>query len=173
MTDMPEYFDIISRLEKLHLLRRIILQHSTAGLELHMGQLPILEYIRQHGGCTQVELAENLMVSPASIALSTKRMKREGLLEKKADETNLRRNQLTITPKGIELSKRCRSIFDEFDQRIFRGFSSAELVQLRDTLDKMLGNITDTPAEELDIFALKKFLDRTANGKMVQKEKNE
>lgn len=147
-------FEVISRMEKLHLLRRIILQKATADIGLHMGQLPILEYVRKNDGCTQAELAEKLLVSPASIALSTKRMEKEGLLEKHVDENNLRRNQLTVTEKGRKISEQCRSIFNEADTRMFAGFDKNELEHFLACLDKMLFNITGKDAEHFDLFTL-------------------
>lgn len=146
--------EVISRMEKLHLLRRIILQKATADIGLHMGQLPILEYVRKNDGCTQAELAEKLLVSPASIALSTKRMEKEGLLEKHVDENNLRRNQLTVTEKGRRVSERCRNIFNEADTRMFDGFEKSELEHFLACLDKMLFNITGEDAEHFDLFTL-------------------
>lgn len=146
--------EVISRMEKLHLLRRIILQKATADLEIHFGQLPILEYVRKNDGCTQMELAEKMLVSPASIAVSTKRMKQEGLLEKHVDENNLRQNRLTVTEKGRRVSAQCRRVFDEADTRMFKDFKEEEISALLASLDKMLFNITGKDTEHFDLFTL-------------------
>ncbi len=148
------YFETIGKMEKLHILRRIILQKATADIGLYLGQLPVLEHVRANNGCTQAELAEKMFVSPASIALSTKRMEKEGLLEKHVDENNLRRNQLTITEKGRKLSTECRKIFDEVDAKMFSGFTDEELEQFMKFLDKMLSNITGGNSEDIDILTL-------------------
>ena len=141
-------------MEKLHLLRRIILQKATADTGLHMGQLPILEYVRKNDGCTQAELAEKMLVSPASIALSTKRMKREGMLEKRVDEDDLRRNQLTVTEKGCRISEKCRKVCDEVDSKLFADFDERDYEQFVEYLDRMLFNITGKSGEDLDLFTL-------------------
>lgn len=140
------YMDLVNRLHKLQLLRRCFLQSALEGAHLHFGQLPVLEYISKHTGCTQVEISDNLAVSPASIALSTKRMQKAGLIEKKIDEQNLRCKRLYLTPKGAQASIASRRAFNEFDARMFQGFSETELADLRLYLDRMTQNITDEPA---------------------------
>lgn len=139
--------NLIGQMETLHLLRRVALQKATAELELYYGQLPILEYVSRHEGCTQAELAMELMVSPASIALSTKRMQKSGLLSKAADEDNLRCNKLAITDKGRLIAQQCRDIFDGYDCKTFEGFSSEELDVFASYLSRILKNLT---GEELD-----------------------
>lgn len=149
-----KYFEVVGSMEKLHILRRIVLQKATSDIGLYIGQLPILEHIRHNDGCTQAELAEKMFVSPASIALSTKRMEKEGLLKKQTDKDNLRRNKLTITKKGREISEECRKVFDEVDEKMFAGLSSDEVSQFKELLDKMLISLTGQGAEDIDIFTL-------------------
>ena len=60
--------ELAAKLQKIHLLRRIFVQKSQPDIELYFGQLPILEYVRQNDGCTQIEIAEKLCVTPASIS---------------------------------------------------------------------------------------------------------
>lgn len=138
-----KYLGVIGRLEKLSILRRIESNKISADAGLYMGQLPILEYIIHHDGCTQNEIANILSVSPASIATSTKRLQKAGLVKKQIDEENLRKNMLSVTEKGVELAKKCRKSFDEFNQRLFSGFSDDELLTMMEHLDRLVSNISD------------------------------
>jgi len=140
------YQCMIGRFERLHLYRRITLQKAAADVDLHYGQLPILEYVKQNNGCSQSELAEKLCVTPASVALSTKRLEKAGLLKKITDVQNLRRNSLSITQKGIDVSQKCREAFDRLNYKMFSDFSEEEILQMRDYLDRLLKNA----AEECD-----------------------
>jgi DNA-binding MarR family transcriptional regulator len=140
--------ELVGRLMKLGLLRRLAIQEATADIGLYFGQLPILEYLMDHDQCTQKEIADQIKVTPASVAISTKRMQKAGLLEKTAAADNLRCNRLTVTAKGRELSQRFRSKFDETDQKMFAGFTEAELDRLRDYLDRLIMNISNETADE-------------------------
>ena len=167
-----EYCEVVGSMEKLHILRRIVLQKATADSGLYIGQLPILEYIRHNDGCTQAELAEKMFVSPASIALSTKRMEKEGLLKKQTDKDNLRRNKLTITEKGREVSQECRRVFDEVDKKMFAGLSSDEISQFKELMDKMLISLTGKGAEDIDIFTLATLERQIEHEKMRHNHEN-
>ena len=70
--------------------------------------MPVLRYVMENDGCKQVDLANFLRVTPASVALSTKRMQKAGYLEKEVDEYNLRRNKLHVTPQGRQLAADCK-----------------------------------------------------------------
>lgn len=138
-----DYKEIVIRFEKLHLIRRIIHQKSTMDFPLHPGQLHLLEFVNRHEGCTQTKVAEHLMITPASVAVSTKRMEKSGLVEKRIEQDNLRCKRLYITNKGKELSERCRKTFDEFDMVMFSGFTEKDLDLLKNYLNRLLGNITE------------------------------
>ena len=152
-----QYKEIVLRFEKLHLIRRIIQQKTTIDFPLHPGQLHLLEFINLNAGCTQAEVAEKLMVSPASVAVSTKRMEKTGLIEKRIMKDNLRCNRLYITEKGRKLSERCRKAFDEFDRVMFSGFSEDELEGLKICLDRLLDNINReyfSSSDDLDFYSI-------------------
>lgn len=155
--------DIVMRFEKLHLFRRILLQKSL-DYPLYPGQLHLLEFVSNHAGCTQTEVAEHLMISPASVALSTKRMEKSGLLEKRIDSSNLRYKRLYVTERGSNLSIRCRETMDGMDEVMFQGLGNDDLNKLVNTLDKLLKNLTDSNLcnpDELDFSTLLNLCSRT------------
>lgn len=147
-----KFLGVVGRLEKLSILRRMEANRISAEAGLYMGQLPILEYIIHHDGCTQREIADILSVSPASIATSTKRLQKAGLIKKQIDEENLRKNMLSVTEKGIELAKKCRESFNKFDQRLFSGFSNEELFLIKEHLDRLISNISDD--SKIDYYSI-------------------
>jgi len=140
------------RIDKLALFRKVSLGRIFHSQGLHFGQLRILEFVIANDGCTQIEVADYMGVSPASIALSTKRMSKAGLIEKSVDKDNLRRNILKITPKGLAISQYCRHEFDLFDKKLFAGITDEEQVVLSDTLDRLLTNACE--GRDLNLHAL-------------------
>lgn len=168
--------DLAGRLYKLNLLRRDFIQESTVDIALYFGQLPILEYVIEHDKCTQKEIADRLSVTPASIAISTKRMQKAGLLEKKVDENNLRCNRLTVTKKGHELSKQYRLKFDEMDKKMFVGFGEDELKQVNSYLSRLIMNITGDVNDEISIYsvaALEEKLDKKMRSRRNAQEEED
>ncbi len=148
---MPvSYYHINQSLKKIQLLRHRFLQQRMGRLGLHPSQLPILEYINRNAGCTQVEISEDLALTPAAIALATKRMQNEKLLEKKVDEHNLRRNILTLTDRGKTLYEETRGIFDQFDQTMYQGMEQRDLERFQSYLDRITMNITGEETNEIN-----------------------
>ena len=85
------------RIIQLNVLRRNLFRKKSAGCALYDGQRPMMETIVCHPGCTQQELASMLCITPASVALSTKRLQKAGFLEKRRDADNQRCNRLYAT----------------------------------------------------------------------------
>ena len=157
--EIPLY-ELGVRLDKLYLLRRVTMNRNAVEGDLYMGQLPILDYIMHHPGCTQREVADYLQVTPASIALSTKRLQQAGLIRKEVDQENLRRNKLSMTEKGRASKERFRVLMDSLDRKLFQDFSQEELAALKAFFDRMLDNISEgkhSSFSKQEMFRLEHF----------------
>jgi len=117
---------------------------------LHFAQLPILEFIIENDGCTQKVIADKMQVSPPSVATSTKRLQKAGLIEKKVDKNNLRCNRLSATELGKEMTENRRRQRDCTDELMLKGFSQEEMEQLSKLLDKAIVNLNNGEPNDLD-----------------------
>lgn len=142
-----DYRLLIGGMHKLELLRRIYIRGQSKGVEMHRGQVPILGYIQDNEGCTQTDAADHLGVSPASVALSSKRMCAAGLIERRSDELDMRCNRLSITPKGRRALEDFLSVFREIDAKTFEGFSEEELESFYSMLQRMMNNVAEGGAD--------------------------
>lgn len=138
-----EYRELMRLLMHVTKLHRVLSGKRLAKMNPYAGQwMPVLRYVLENDGCTQTELAGFLRVTPASVALSTKRMQKAGYLEKEVDEYNLRRNRLHVTPLGEKLAADCKDAFDALDRESFKGFSEEELETLAGYLDRIAMNMS-------------------------------
>ena len=90
-----------------------------------------------------------MAITASSVAKSTARMQRAGMLEKNIDEQNLRCNKLYITEAGRRVSQQSAEMFMRLDQKMFCGFSDGEI----ETLEKSLDRVIDNLAEDSDDIA--------------------
>ena len=141
---------IFEKISLFALTRKNALYRAASVHGLYPGQLPVLEYILANEGCTQNDIAQKLGVSPASIALSTRRLQKAGLIRKKTDESNLRRNMLFITKTGQEAVEKCRSEVDLFRENLLKDFTQIELENLSQCLDHMNENILSSADIQVD-----------------------
>ena len=98
-----ELHELMGKLHKLELVQQLAHRRGAQEHGLYFGQMPVLDFIAANPGCTQVQVADHLRVSPASIALSTKRLQKAGYLTKEVDAENLRCKRLYISEEGLEV----------------------------------------------------------------------
>ena len=139
---------LMSGLNKAFITRRKLFLKKSQAFGLYVGQPQVLNYIRQHPGCTQIEIAENLSVSSASIAFSTKRLQKAGFLQKQINSLNMRCNKLYVTPEGEAILDKFRGVFDEMNLAMFEGFTEDELNCLADFAERVNRNMEKMLAEE-------------------------
>ena len=137
--------DILDRLQKQQMeignihrsqIHRLSVEHG-----LHRGQPAILFLVGENPGCSQNDLAEKLFVSPASIAVSLRRMEIAGLISRKVPEDDRRRHQLILTPKGEKITKLCAMGTHKLDKAMFYGLTEEELRQLYSIMEKIAENL--------------------------------
>ena len=153
-----EYRETVAAMHRLELLRKIQARAAVGPLGIHPGQPPLLHYIQDHPGCTQKEAADELDVTPASAAASLKRLEKAGLVERKTDEKDARRNCLYLTTDGKARLMEHRRIFDALDERMFSGLSEDEIMAFQRTCEKMFENLADENYRHLTICKLARRL---------------
>lgn len=141
-----DHFEIVKRARFVLLLRNLALRKSSIGLR--HDQIKPLLFIAANEGCTQAELAKELNVSEASVAVSTQRMEKAELIEKRQDDKNRRRNLLYVTQKGKTLLEEGKREHIKVNSQLFKGFSEQELQQTVNILDRIIFNMT---GENLEI----------------------
>lgn len=129
---------------KLECVKRFTMHNMLKDSGVYFGQPPILDFLEKNGVCTQNELAKALEVSPASIAVSVKRMQKNGVVEKIADDNDLRCNRISLTEKGRELTREMHRKFDQIDKIMFTDFDENELATLKEYLDRIYNNLSST-----------------------------
>ncbi len=158
-------------LDKISLMRRIFTQRAATRDGIFLAQLPVMRYVSQHPGCTQKDVADFMKVSPPSVAVMVKRMVRDGILKKEADERDMRQNRLTITPAGIEMAERCKDIFDGLDQQVYAGFTEEELLLLSSFLTRLIDNLAGDEIKGASNHALICMMKELEAGESTMKNK--
>lgn len=129
--------EITGMLENIHLLRKLFIIRTSGDSPIHFGQIAIMKTIEQYENCTQADIAERLGVSAASVATSTKRLQKAGLITKTVDQDNQRCKRLALTDKGREAIEKRISLFEEYDRLIFGEFSDDDKLTLLRLLSRL------------------------------------
>lgn len=95
-----ELKELVFKMNRLDCYKRYAMHKMLRDSGVYFGQPPVLDYLSEHGECSQKELSDGINVSPASVAVSVKRMQKSGLITKISDENDLRCNRIALTENG-------------------------------------------------------------------------
>ena len=119
-----------------------IIEARVRRLGIHPSQHILLMHLSQMGRfLSQTQIAQELDVSPASVARTLKSLEANGYIERCGSDVDGRRNEIAISKKGEEMVRRSREIFDRLEAATFENFSDAELDCLEALLGKVMANL--------------------------------
>lgn len=124
------------------------------------GHPPILFMLRNEANnmvASQKDIADRLGVSTPTVAVSIKRMEKAGLVRKVIDESDLRRNMITLTENGLKFVEELMTVFDAIDEGMLKGLSQQEQEQLKTLFLRIISNLEAMgaqPPEDLKTGAL-------------------
>ena len=133
--------ELFLRMALAHALWRTALNRERERLHQKLIPVPLMAYILEHPGCTQGEVAAWLYISAASVATSCKRLEKEGLLERRVDPGNRRKNQLFVTEAGETLTREKRAMLDRVNALAYEGIDESDRAAFVRVLDRILDNL--------------------------------
>lgn len=126
-------------------LHKRIVEREINQLGLHGSQHHLLMHLANHETVNQKELASQLKVSPASVAVSLKKLESEGYITKEMDQEDNRFNKITITEKGKNMVEKSRQVVVKLDEAAFDGFSEMEVEQLSSMIERLYHSLEEIP----------------------------
>lgn len=105
------------------------------------GQIPVLLELERRGELNQRELAECTHVTPATMSGTLKRMEKNGVIVRTADENDARISRVRLTEEGVKQCESARRIFDETCFQMLDGLDEDSLAQLSTLLTRIQDNL--------------------------------
>lgn len=133
--------ELCDKLHFLNISERHIVDRLLEEKGIYFGQPPILCYLSENPNATQKEIADSLNISPASVAVSVKRMEKTGIISRETDKDDARRNNLSLTEKGRELEKYARQTFSGVDNAKIADLSEEEISFMLSVIKKMTDSL--------------------------------
>ena len=133
--------EIIHQLIGFAMKHRKIMRHYLDETGVYHAQHRLLMEISRHPNASQADIARSMDISPATIAVSLKKLEKGGYIHKVMDEADNRFNQITVTEKGNQVVEQSKRIFEATDRKVLKGFSEAEKATLSLLLQKLDVNL--------------------------------
>lgn len=112
---------------------------------LTMGQPKVLDYLKEHNGVSQKEIAAGCHIEAASLTSILSRMEEKGMIERKMLNGNRRSLYVFLTDFGKELCDTVEQEFRNIEEIVFAGITEEERQKFMDTFVKIYGNLTSFP----------------------------
>ena len=112
---------------------------------LTLGQPKVLDYLKEHNGVSQKEIAAGCHIEAASLTSILSRMEEKGMIERKMLNSNRRSLYVFLTDFGKELCDTVEQEFRNIEEIAFAGITEEEQQKFMDTFIKIYGNLTSSP----------------------------
>lgn len=112
---------------------------------LTLGQPKVLDYLKEHNGVSQKEIAAGCHIEAASLTSILSRMEEKGMIERKMLNGNRRSLYVFLTDFGKELCDTVEQEFRNIEEIAFAGITEEEQQKFMDTFVKIYGNLTSSP----------------------------
>jgi len=114
---------------KLSKAMDVLRQRKLRPLGLHRGQAAVLWQLRHGDGLSQIELADRLELTRASITSALGRMEDAGWVSRDRDPDDRRLLRVRLTAQGKRLVERLSDVLDEMEEELTFGMKSAAIEQ--------------------------------------------
>lgn len=141
-TELDQRSQISLRISVLARLLRSRFDRRVASLGVTRAQWQMIVVVARKPGVTQRAIAEALEISEASAGRLIDRLCADGMLERRERNDDRRARAVYITPKAEPLLAKLGEIGKEGEGVLFSGFSSQEVDQLENFLDRLYRNVS-------------------------------
>lgn len=107
---------------------------------LTIGQPKVLDYLKDHDGTSQKDIARGCHIEPGTLTTLLNRMEEAGLVERRMMNGNRRSLYVFLTDKGKEQLELVTAAFTEMEAEAFRGLSETERKTFMDLFLRIYAN---------------------------------
>ena len=121
---MNDSFHYLSMANHMMVQKKLMEQLKDTGLTL--GQPKVLDYLKDHDGASQKEIAAGCLIEAGSLASILNRMEEKGLLERKMLNGNRRTFHIFMTESGKKNQKLVEETFEKIEETALNNVSEEE-----------------------------------------------
>ena len=135
----PLSFHYLSMAVHSMIQKNFMEQVKSSGLT--SGQPKVLDYLRDHNGANQKEIAAAYHIEPGSLTSVLNRMEEKGLIERRMLDGNRRTFYIFMTDEGSRLKDLVEDNFASIEKKSFRNISSEDQASFMETFSKIYENL--------------------------------
>ena len=122
--------------------KRLLERVKASGLT--MGQPKVLDYLKEHDGASQKEIAAGCFIEAGSLTSVLNRMEEKGLIERRMLNGNRRTFHIFMTEAGRKSQKIVEEAFVEIEEAAWKDISQEDAEAFMRIYHKIYGNLSET-----------------------------
>ena len=138
---MDDSFHYLSMINHMTVQKKLMEQLKDTGLTL--GQPKVLDYLKDHDGVSQKEIAAGCLIEAGSLTSILNRMEEKGLIERKMLNGNRRTFHIFMTESGKKNQKLVEEAFEKIEKTALNGISEEEQKLFMEIFYRIYRNIAD------------------------------
>ncbi|MCI8824671.1 MAG: MarR family transcriptional regulator [Lachnospiraceae bacterium] len=108
---------------------------------LSLGQPKVLDFLKDHDGAVQKDIAKGCHIEPASLSTILTGMEKSGLITRETNENNRRNLYIYMTDKGKAICEQVTEHFSQIEKKALSGFTEEEIENILTYLTKIHKNL--------------------------------
>ncbi|MEB3370829.1 MarR family winged helix-turn-helix transcriptional regulator [Saccharopolyspora mangrovi] len=116
---------------------RELVAHALAAEGLRLSQHAVLAAVAEHGPLAQADLVRRLDIDAKDVVGLVNELQDKGLLQRRPDPRDRRKNAVSATPEGLATLTRCAALADQANQQLLAPLSTAERELLITLLERL------------------------------------
>ena len=138
---MDDSFHYLSMINHMTVQKKLMEQLKDTGLTL--GQPKVLDYLKDHDGVSQKEIAAGCLIEAGSLTSILNRMEEKDLIERKMLNGNRRTFHIFMTETGKKNQKLVEEAFKKIEKTALNGISEEEQKLFMEIFCRIYRNLAD------------------------------
>ena len=138
---MDDSFHYMSMINHMTVQKKLMEQLKDTGLTL--GQPKVLDYLKDHDGVSQKEIAAGCVIEAGSLTSILNRMEEKDLIERKMLNGNRRTFHIFMTESGKKNQKLVEEAFKKIEKTALNGISEEEQKLFMEIFCRIYRNLAD------------------------------
>ena len=138
---MNDSFHYLSMANHMMVQKKLMEQLKDTGLTL--GQPKVLDYLKDHDGASQKEIAAGCLIEAGSLTSILNRMEEKGLIERKMLNGNRRTFHIFMTESGKKNQKLVEETFEKIEETALNNISEEEQKVFMEIFHRIYRNLAE------------------------------
>ena len=138
---MNDSFHYLSMINHMIVQKKLMEQLKDTGLTL--GQPKVLDYLKDHDGASQKEIAAGCLIEAGSLTSILNRMEEKDLIERKMLNGNRRTFHIFMTESGKKNQKLVEETFEKIEETALNNISEEEQKVFMEIFHRIYRNLAE------------------------------